>query len=69
MYCFFSKRSTAYDSRIGDWIPAVCSADLAAILTAAIGGAVMHPLVADLDDETLRSQLLQLARRFLDLPV
>ena len=40
----------------------------AAMLTAAIGGAVMHPLVADLDDETLRSQLLQLARRFLDLP-
>jgi hypothetical protein len=26
---------------------------------------VMHPLVADLDDETLRAQLLQLARRFL----
>ena len=40
----------------------------AAMLTAAIGGAVMHPLVADLDDETLRSQLLHLARRFLDLP-
>jgi AcrR family transcriptional regulator len=40
----------------------------AAMLTAAIGGAVMHPLVADLDDDTLRSQLLRLARRFLDLP-
>ncbi len=40
----------------------------AAMLTAAIGGAVMHPLVADLDDETLRSQLLHLARRFLELP-
>ena len=40
----------------------------AAMLTAAIGGAVMHPLVADLDDDTLRSQLRQLARRFLDLP-
>ena len=40
----------------------------AAMLTAAIGGAVMHPLVADLDDEALRSQLLHLARRFLDLP-
>jgi AcrR family transcriptional regulator len=40
----------------------------AAMFTAAIGGAVMHPLVADLDDETLRSQLLRLARRFLDLP-
>jgi AcrR family transcriptional regulator len=40
----------------------------AAMLTAAIGGAVMHPIVADLDDETLRSQLRRLARRFLDLP-
>jgi AcrR family transcriptional regulator len=40
----------------------------AAMLTAAIGGAVMHPLVVDLDDDTLRSQLLHLARRFLDLP-
>jgi hypothetical protein len=40
----------------------------AAMLTAAIGGAVMHPLVADLDDDTLRAQLLYLARRFLDLP-
>jgi AcrR family transcriptional regulator len=39
----------------------------AVMLTAAIGGAVMHPLVADFDDETLRAQLLQLARRFLDL--
>jgi len=40
----------------------------AAMLTAAIGGAVMHPIVADLDDETLRAQLEHLARRFLDMP-
>jgi AcrR family transcriptional regulator len=40
----------------------------AAMLTAAIGGAVMHPLVAELDDKTLRTQLLHLARSFLDLP-
>jgi AcrR family transcriptional regulator len=40
----------------------------AAMITAAIGGAVMHPLVADLDDDTLHSELLRLARRFLDLP-
>ncbi len=40
----------------------------AAMLTAAIGGAVMHPLVADLDDDTLRTQLLHLAHRVLDLP-
>jgi AcrR family transcriptional regulator len=40
----------------------------AAMLTAAVGGAAMHPLVADLDDDALRAQLLRLARRFLDLP-
>jgi len=40
----------------------------AAMLTAAIGGTVMHPLVVDLDDATLRAQLLHLARRFLALP-
>jgi AcrR family transcriptional regulator len=40
----------------------------AAMLTAAIGGAVMHPLVVDLDDQTLRIQLRHLARRFLDMP-
>jgi AcrR family transcriptional regulator len=49
------------DAGVGARVPA-------AMLTAAIGGAVMHPIVADLDDETLRSQLLHLARRFLDLP-
>jgi len=36
-----------------------------AMLTAAISGAVMHPLVAGLDDETLRSQLQKLAERLL----
>jgi hypothetical protein len=35
------------------------------MLTAAISGTVMHPLVAGLDDETLRSQLERLARRLL----
>jgi AcrR family transcriptional regulator len=40
----------------------------AAMLTAAIGGAVMHPIVAELDDDALRAQLLRLAWRFLDLP-
>jgi AcrR family transcriptional regulator len=38
----------------------------AAMISAAIGGAVLHPLVVDLDDETLRSELLRLARRLLD---
>jgi AcrR family transcriptional regulator len=31
---------------------------------AALSGAVMHPLVTNLDDETLRTELLRLARRF-----
>lgn len=38
-----------------------------AILSAAIGGAVVHPLVADLDDETLRHELLHAARRLFNL--
>jgi len=36
-----------------------------AMLTAAISGTVMHPLVGGLDDETLRTQLERLARRLL----
>ena len=40
----------------------------AAMLTAAISGAVMHPFVAGLDDDTLRAELEQLARRFLKIP-
>ena len=40
----------------------------AAMITAAIGGAVLHPLVVDLDDETLRYHLLRFTRRFLGLP-
>jgi AcrR family transcriptional regulator len=40
----------------------------AAMLTAAIGGTVMHPLAQDLGDDVLRAQLLRLGRRFLDLP-
>jgi hypothetical protein len=39
----------------------------AAMFSAAIGGAVMHPMVAALDDATLRTELLRLARRVLDL--
>jgi AcrR family transcriptional regulator len=39
----------------------------AAMLSGAIGGAVTHPLVADVDDETLRAGLLDVARRFLHL--
>jgi AcrR family transcriptional regulator len=43
------------------WVPA-------AMISAAIGGAVAHPLLADLDDETIRFHLLRLARRLLNLP-
>jgi AcrR family transcriptional regulator len=40
---------------------------LAATLAAAIAGAVTHPLVLDLDDEILRSQLLKQARKLVPL--
>jgi AcrR family transcriptional regulator len=40
----------------------------AAMLSGAIGSAVKHPLVAHLDDATLRSHLLRLTRRLVDLP-
>jgi AcrR family transcriptional regulator len=36
-----------------------------AVFMAAISGAVIHPLVADLDDDTLRDELLRLANRLL----
>jgi AcrR family transcriptional regulator len=39
----------------------------AAMLSGAIGSAVNHPLVAHLDDATLRSHLLRLTRRLVDL--
>ena len=39
-----------------------------AMTIAAVSGAVMHPLVASLDDDTLRDQLRRLTRAFLDAP-
>jgi AcrR family transcriptional regulator len=39
----------------------------AAMLASAIAGAVIHPLVLDLDDESLRAQLLKQARKLLSL--
>ena len=39
----------------------------AAMLAGAIAGAVVHPLVLNLDDETLRPQLLEQARKLLPL--
>ncbi|BBZ12104.1 TetR/AcrR family transcriptional regulator [Mycobacterium branderi] len=38
----------------------------AAMLSGAIAVGVMHPLVADVDDDTLRSQLIRLTRRFME---
>jgi AcrR family transcriptional regulator len=35
-----------------------------AMFMAALSGAVIHPLMADVDDDTLRSELLRLAGRF-----
>jgi AcrR family transcriptional regulator len=40
----------------------------AAVLSAAIVGSVVNPMVKDLDDNTLRSTLINLTRRMLDLP-
>jgi AcrR family transcriptional regulator len=37
----------------------------AAMLASVIGGAVIHPLVLDLDDESLRAQLLKQVRKLL----
>jgi AcrR family transcriptional regulator len=39
----------------------------AATIAAAIAGSVIHPLVLDLDDESLRSQLLKQAKKLLPL--
>ena len=38
-----------------------------AMLSGAISSAVMHPLVGDIDDETLRSKLTHFSRRLIDL--
>lgn len=40
----------------------------AAVLSGVISAAVMHPLVADIDDDTLRAELIQTMRRVLALP-
>lgn len=38
-----------------------------AMLSGAISSAVMHPLVGDIDDDTLRSKLTEFSRRLIDL--
>jgi AcrR family transcriptional regulator len=39
-----------------------------AVVTAAIGGAVAHPFIADIDEDTLRAELLHVTRRLIQLP-
>ena len=39
-----------------------------AALTCVVGGTVSHPLVAHLDDDTLRAQLIAMVRRLVNLP-
>ncbi|MQY22572.1 TetR/AcrR family transcriptional regulator [Nocardia macrotermitis] len=39
-----------------------------AMISAAVGGAVTHPLVADLDDEVLYTHLLEITHRLLEIP-
>lgn len=39
----------------------------AALMSAAIGGGVMHPFVQHLDDDTLKAELMSFARRFFPL--
>jgi AcrR family transcriptional regulator len=51
-----------YGLLLGD-LPDTDARVAAALIGAAIGGAVVNPLVADVDDETLRAELLKLARR------
>jgi AcrR family transcriptional regulator len=58
-------RSVMHDMRvllIGDDAGPEARARVA-MLVAAISGAVMHPFVVDLDDDTLRAELLHMARR------
>jgi len=39
-----------------------------AIISAAIGAAIVHPLVVDMDDDTVRRELLAVCRRLFDIP-
>lgn len=39
----------------------------AALMSAAIGGGVAHPFVQDIDDDTLKAELMSFLRRFLPL--
>jgi AcrR family transcriptional regulator len=55
-----------YRALIGDDTGPEARLDVA-ILSSTIGGTVVHPLAADIDEETLRARLLHTARRILGL--
>lgn len=56
-----------YGMLVGDEARPDAQVRLAA-LTIVVGGVVAHPLVADLDDDTLRTQLRDVVRGLTDLP-
>jgi AcrR family transcriptional regulator len=56
-----------YGALLGDEAGTEARVD-AAMLSGAISVGVMHPLVTDIDDDTLRPQLLRTTRRILGLP-
>ena len=70
--CFVSSRTMSRYRAVVDRLTALLIGPGAgaeghlqtAMFMAAISGAVMHPMVTDFDDDTLRTQLLQLVRRF-----
>jgi AcrR family transcriptional regulator len=56
-----------YGMLVGEGVGSDARVRMAA-LTCVVGGTVAHPFVADLDDETLRAQLLDMVRQLIDLP-
>ena len=63
---FMALMSRVYGLLLDEDDPA--GAVRAAIVSAAIGGAIVNPLVAGLDDATLRAELLTVTRRLFELP-
>ena len=64
---FLDLMTRLYALLVGDWADSPQMAVRTAIVSAAVGGTVVHPLVEGLDDETLRSELLAVTARLLDV--
>jgi AcrR family transcriptional regulator len=64
---FVDLMTRLYSLLLGDWADSPQVAVRTAIVSAAVGATVAHPLVAGLDDETLRSELLAVTSRLLDV--